>query len=226
MRLRYTVDITVDPTGIGKDCLALLLELRFIVLMIQHFVLYECRECRTVCRVTSRRLARCLRRFGQFADRFADCFCRDAQRDAASRYLDALFNDSERKSMQAMHGRLSDPCSYEALQHFITDSLWEAELLWTRLRAFAPVRTGILALDDTSFPKQGKHSVAVKRQYCGTLGKIANCQVAVSTVLLDDRLAWPLTFELYMPHEWLTDEARHRKARVPDTMRFREKRST
>ena len=164
-----------------------------------------------------------LRRFGQFADRFAGCFQRDAQRHAASQYLDALFNDSERKSMQAMHGRLSDPGSYEALQHFITDSPWDAERLWTRLREVVPKRTGILALDDTSFPKQGKASVGVKRQYCGALGKIANCQVAVSTVLLGDQLAWPLTFELYLPKEWLTDEARRRNARLPDRLRFREK---
>jgi SRSO17 transposase len=164
-----------------------------------------------------------LRRFGQWADRFADCFNRHAQRDAASQYLDALFNDSERKSMQAMHGRLSDPVSYEALQHFITDSPWEAEPLWTRLREIVPVRTGILALDDTSFPKQGKHSVGVQRQYCGALGKIANCQVAVSTVLLDDQLAWPLTFELYLPQDWSTDAPRRTKARIPERVRFREK---
>ena len=164
-----------------------------------------------------------LRRFGAFIDRFADCFSRRPQRDAASQYVDGLFNDSERKSMQAMHGRLSEPDSYESLQHFITDSPWEAERLWTRLRQLVPVRTGILALDDTSFPKQGKHSVGVKRQYCGALGKIANCQVAVSTVLLGDRLAWPLTFELYVPKEWLTDDARRRKTRIPDAVRFREK---
>ena len=100
-----------------------------------------------------------MRRFGQFVDQFASCFTRQAQRDTASQYLDALFNDSERKSMQAMHGRLSDPGSYEALQHFITDSPWEAETVWTRLRALVPVRRGVLALDDTSFPKQGRHSV-------------------------------------------------------------------
>ena len=152
-----------------------------------------------------------LRRFGQFVDQFASCFTRQAQRDTASQYLDALFNDSERKSMQAMHGRLSDPGSYEALQHFITDSPWEAETVWTRLRVLVPVRRGVLALDDTSFPKQGKHSVGVKRQYCGALGKIANCQVAVSTVLLDDHLAWPLTFELYLPQEWDADVARRRR---------------
>ena len=164
-----------------------------------------------------------LRRFGQFADQFARCFNRQTQRDAASQYLDGLFNDSERKSMQAMHGRLSDPGSYEALQHFITDSPWAAEPMWTQLRALVPVRRGVLALDDTSFPKQGTHSVGVKRQYCGALGKIANCQVAVSTVLLDDQLAWPLTFELYLPQEWDTNAARRAKAGIPDQIRFREK---
>jgi SRSO17 transposase len=164
-----------------------------------------------------------LRRFGQFADQFASCFNRRAQRDAASQYLDALFTDSERKSMQAMHGRLGDPGSYEALQHFITDSPWDAERVWAQLRALVPVRRGVLALDDTSFPKQGRHSPGVKRQYCGALGKTANCQVAVSTVLLDDQLAWPLTFELYVPQDWATDAARRTKAGIPETVRFREK---
>jgi SRSO17 transposase len=164
-----------------------------------------------------------LRRFGQFADQFAECFSRRPQRVAATQYLEALFNDSERKSMQAMHGRLSDPVSYEALQHFITDSPWEAQQLWTRLRTQVPIRTGILALDDTSFPKQGKQSVGVKRQYCGALGKIANCQVAVSTVLIADALAWPLTFELYLPTEWCADADRRAKTGIPERVRFREK---
>lgn len=164
-----------------------------------------------------------LRRFGQFADEFAGCFARHPQREAASQYITALFNDSERKSMQAMHGRLSDPISYQAVQHFITDSPWQASPLWTRLRALVPARSGILALDDTSFPKQGTHSVGVKRQYCGALGKIANCQVAVSTVLFGAQLAWPLSFELYLPQEWCADAARRTKARIPDGVRFREK---
>jgi SRSO17 transposase len=173
--------------------------------------------------VTEQSARALLRRFGQFADQFATCFTRHAQRAAASQYLDALFNDSERKSMQAMHGRLSDPASYEALQHFITDSPWEAGPLWTRLRTLVPSRQGILAVDDTSFPKQGHQSVGVQRQYCGALGKIANCQVAVSTVLLDDHLAWPLSFELYLPVAWCTDAARRTKARIPASGHFREK---
>jgi SRSO17 transposase len=77
--------------------------------------------------------------------------------------------------MQAMHGRLSDPISYEALQHFMTDSPWSSEHVWSRLRELVPTRTGLLAIDEMSLPKQGRHSVAVKRQYCGAAGKIANC---------------------------------------------------
>ena len=164
-----------------------------------------------------------LRRFGTFADQFAGCFSRRPQRAAASQYLEGLFNDSERKSMQAMHGRLSDPVSYQALQQFITDSPWATAPVWAQLRAAVPVRRGVLAVDDTSFPKQGKRSVGVQRQYCGALGKIANCQVAVSTVLFGAQLTWPLSFELYLPHDWCADPARRTAARIPPGVRFREK---
>ncbi len=164
-----------------------------------------------------------LTRFGTFMDTFSTCFSRRPQRTAASQYLEALFNDSERKSMQAMHGRLSDPVSYQALQHFITDSPWDAAPVWAQLRTLVPVRAGILALDDTGFPKQGRHSVGVKRQYCGALGKIGNCQVAVSSVLIGSDRTWPLTFELYLPQEWMTDPARRTAAGIPDRLVFREK---
>lgn len=164
-----------------------------------------------------------LQRLGQFADQFADCFGRGVQRDAASQYLEGLFNDSERKSMQAMHGRLSEPGTYQALQHFITHSPWSATRVWERLRALVPERGGILALDDTGLPKQGKHSVGVKRQYCGALGKIGNCQVAVSSLLIAPHQVWPLTCDLYLPTEWLTEPTRRAEAGIPEGMRFREK---
>jgi SRSO17 transposase len=164
-----------------------------------------------------------LRRLGRFLDGFSACFTRRPQVEAASRYLDGLFNDSERNSMQAMHGRLSDPVSYQALQHFITDSPWDAERVWTHLRTQVPVRTGILALDDTGFPKQGTRSVGVQRQYCGALGKIGNCQVAVSSALLADGQAWPLTFELYLPQTWMADAGRREAAGIPPALPFREK---
>jgi SRSO17 transposase len=156
-------------------------------------------------------------------DGFSACFSRRPQREAASQYLDGLFNDSERKSMQAMHGRLSDPGSYQALQHFITHSPWEASRVWTQLRTVVPVRTGLLALDDTGFPKQGTASVGVQRQYCGALGKIGNCQVAVSSALIADGRTWPLTFELYVPVSWTSDAPRRAAVGIPETLRFREK---
>jgi len=164
-----------------------------------------------------------LHRFGAFADQFAPCFGRHVQRDAASRYLAGLVNDSARKSMQAMHGRLSDAGSYQALQHFITHSPWAVAPVWTRLHALVPDRGGILAVDDTGCPKQGTESVGVKRQYCGALGKTGNCQVGVSTALIGPTLVWPTSCELYLPAEWAGDPDRRDKARLPATVRFREK---
>lgn len=73
--------------------------------------------------------------------------------------------------MQAMHERLGDARDYQALQHFITHSPWDATRVWAQLRASVPIRTGILALDDTGFPKQGTQSPGVQRQHCGALGK-------------------------------------------------------
>jgi SRSO17 transposase len=164
-----------------------------------------------------------LQRLGQYLDGFSACFSRRPQQTAASQYIDGLFNDSERKSMQAMHGRLGDPQDYQALQHFITHSPWDATRVWAQLRAVVPVRTGILALDDTGFPKQGTHSVGVQRQYCGALGKIGNCQVAVSSALIADGRTWPLTCDLYVPASWTSDVARRTAVGIPATLRFREK---
>jgi SRSO17 transposase len=164
-----------------------------------------------------------LRRLGLFLDGFSACFSRQPQRAAATQYIDGLFTDSERKSMQAMHGRLGDPGDYQALQHFITHSPWEAARVWTQLRAVVPLRTGILAIDDTGFPKQGLQSPGVQRQYCGALGKIGNCQVAVSSALIADGRTWPLAFDLYLPTSWTDDRARCAAARIPPTARFREK---
>jgi len=156
-------------------------------------------------------------------DGFSGCFTRRPQREAASEYIAGLFNDSERKSMQAMHGRLSTPQDYQALQHFITHSPWEAGRIWTHLRTLVPTRTGLLALDDTGFPKQGTHSVGVQRQYCGALGKIGNCQVAVSSALIAEGRTWPLTFELYLPESWMSDLDRRASVGVPTTLPFRPK---
>jgi SRSO17 transposase len=125
--------------------------------------------------------------------------------------------------MQALHGRLGDPRDYQALQHFITHSPWDAARVWAQLRTVVPIRTGVLALDDTGFPKQGTQSPGVQRQYCGALGKIGNCQVAVSSALIADGRTWPLAFDLYLPTSWTDDPVRCAAAGIPPTVPFREK---
>jgi SRSO17 transposase len=163
-----------------------------------------------------------LDRLSRWLEPFEDCFGHVAQRGAFRRYLLGLLSDSRRKSMSAMLARVSAPGSYEAFQHFITDAPWSAEHVWRHLRATIPDREGVLILDGTSFPKQGTQSVGVARQYCGTLGKIANCQVAVTAALWTGARAWMLGASLYLPEAWLTPEARQR-ARIPASMRFQEK---
>ena len=153
---------------------------------------------------------------------FESAFGHVAQRGAFRRYLLGLLSDSARKSMSAMLARVSDAGSYQAFQHFITHAPWAAEPLWARLRRQVPARDGVLILDGTSFPKQGTHSVGVARQYCGALGKIANCQTAVTVALWTGTQAWFLGAQLYLPATWTTAEARQR-AQIPRTVRFQEK---
>ena len=125
--------------------------------------------------------------------------------------------------MSAMLARVTDPTSYQAFQHFITHAPWEAEVVWRRLRAVVPERTGILILDETSFPKSGTHSVGVARQYCGAVGKVANCQVAVTAALWTGQRAWPMGALLYLPDEWMTDPPRCAAAQIPPAVTFQEK---
>jgi SRSO17 transposase len=164
-----------------------------------------------------------LRRLTRWLDQFKDCFGHRAQHVSLRQYVDGLLGDSARKSMSAMLERISEPTSYQAFQHFITHAPWDAEVVWRRLRAVVPERTGILILDETSFPKSGPHSVGVARQYCGALGKVANCQVAVTAALWTGRRAWPVGALLYLPEEWMRDRARRTAARIPATVAFQEK---
>jgi SRSO17 transposase len=163
-----------------------------------------------------------LDRLVQWLEPFEVAFGHVAQRGAFRRYVLGLLSDSRRKSMSAMLERINDPGAYQAFQHFITDAPWRAERIWRHLRTVIPDRTGVLILDGTSFPKQGTQSVGVARQYCGTLGKVANCQVAVTVALWTGARAWMLGAALYLSEAWLTDEARQR-GRIPPSIRFQEK---
>jgi SRSO17 transposase len=161
-------------------------------------------------------------RLVRWLEQFKRCFGHRAQLMALRTYVQGVFSDSDRKSMQAMRVRVTEPVSYQAFQHFITHAPWDADRVWRRLRAVVPERHGVLILDGTSFPKQGPASVGVARQYCGALGKIANCQVAVTAALWTGVRAWCLGATLYLPEEWLTPRARQ-QARIPASVRFQEK---
>jgi SRSO17 transposase len=163
-----------------------------------------------------------IQRLVRWLEQFKRCFGHRAQLLSLRTYVQGVFSDSERKSMQAMLARVTEPVAYQAFQHFITHAPWDADTVWRRLRAVIPERRGILILDGTSFPKQGPQSVGVGRQYCGALGKIANCQVATTVALWTGVRGWFLGATLYLPETWLTPEQRQR-ARIPTAVRFQEK---
>jgi SRSO17 transposase len=164
-----------------------------------------------------------LKRLAKFVDGFARAFVRGGQSGNAHRYVRGLLSDAKRKNMEGMLQRLSDPGQYQTLQHFITHSTWRAEAIWEQLRAQAPDRRGLLLVDDTSIPKQGRDSAGVAHQYCGALGKVANCQVVVTTALRAKRAVWPLTMELFLSKDWCDDEDRRERSRVPAELQHRTK---
>jgi SRSO17 transposase len=163
-----------------------------------------------------------IQRLVRWLEQFQRCFGHRAQLMSLRNYVQGVFSDSERKSMSAMLARVTEPVAYQAFQHFITHAPWDADRVWQQLRAVIPERRGVLILDGTSFPKHGPHSVGAARQYCGALGKIANCQVATTVALWTGVRAWCLGAILYLPEEWLTPEARAR-ARIPTAVTFHEK---
>ena len=164
-----------------------------------------------------------LGRLAGYLDLFAGCFHRRVQRGAVRRYVEGLFGPSARKNLARMWAETTDAGNYQTLQHFITTSPWSDEAVWRRLRKVVPERRGILISDDTGIPKKGTHSVGVQRQYSGTLGKIDNCQIAVTTVLRTARWTWPLAMDLYLPEVWANDPARRSEAEIPGAVRYRPK---
>lgn len=153
---------------------------------------------------------------------FKECFGHRAQVLALRRYVQGLLSDSQRKSMEAMLARVTEPGSYQAFQHFITHAPWSADRVWRRLRAVLPEREGLFIVDATTFLKQGTPSVGVGPQWCGLQRQVANCQKAVTAALWTGARAYVLGAALYLPEEWLTDTARA-QARIPATVRFRER---
>lgn len=164
-----------------------------------------------------------LRRLMRWLTPFKACFGHRAEGVSLGAYVSGLLSDSPRKSMQAMLARVTDAPAYHAVQHFITNAPWSAAQMWQVLRAEVPERRGLLLLDDTGFRKKGNESVGVARQYSGTLGKIGNCQVAVTAAVWTGVRAWLVAAALYLPESWASDSGRCDRAHVPKTVRFRKK---
>lgn len=147
-------------------------------------------------------------------------------------YCAGLLLSVERKSVEPMAAALSPErtaAKHQSLLHFVGQAAWSDEKVLAKTRALAlpamtreaPIRAWIV--DDTAFPKKGKHSVGVAHQYCGQLGKQENCQVAVTVSIANDAASLPIAHRLYLPESWALDAARRRRAGVPDDVAFKTK---
>jgi SRSO17 transposase len=139
-------------------------------------------------------------------------------------YVRGLLLDGERKSVGAMVPRLPEG-EEQALQQFVSQSPWPWEPVWEKLAASARQQRGeaFWIIDDTSFPKKGEHSVGVQRQYCGALGKLANCQVAVSLHQAGPTGSQPLAWRLHLPESWTEDRKRRQQVGIPQDVVFHKK---
>jgi SRSO17 transposase len=147
-------------------------------------------------------------------------------------YCLGLLMPIERKSVEPM-AAVTAPAQvaakHQSLLHFVGNAPWSdatmlarvGQLVLPAIERSGPIEAWII--DDTSFPKKGRHSVGVTRQYCGQLGKRDNCQVAVTLSLANHHASLPIAHRLYLPEDWAKDRARRDKARVPETIAFQTK---
>jgi SRSO17 transposase len=140
-------------------------------------------------------------------------------------YLRGLVEQGPRKSLEPMVARLGGEADYESLQNFLAVSTWDPALVVRAVaeRVAPAIVVQAWVLDDTGFPKDGKCSPGVKRQYSGTLGKIGNCQIGVSVHAVGERGTVPLGCALYLPEEWCEDPERRRQAKIPAEVEFQTK---
>jgi SRSO17 transposase len=147
-------------------------------------------------------------------------------------YCTGLLLPGERKSVEPMAARVEPgrvQAAHQSLHHFVANADWSDEAVLAVVRAEVlpaierqgPIRAWMV--DDTGFPKKGKHSVGVARQYCGQLGKQDNCQIAVSLSVTNDHASLPIAYRLYLPESWANDPDRRAKAGIPEDVIFRTK---
>jgi SRSO17 transposase len=147
-------------------------------------------------------------------------------------YCAGLLLPGERKSVEPMAARLAPDNvrrMHQSLHHVVADAPWSDEAVLAQVRCYAlmamrqkgPVQAWII--DDTGFPKKGRHSVGVVRQYCGQVGKQENCRVAVSLSIGTNTASLPIAWRLYLPHEWADDLLRRERVGVPEEIQFETK---
>src|SRR5438445_1043847 len=147
-------------------------------------------------------------------------------------YCTGLILPGERKSVEPMAARTAPArtaAQHQSLLHFVGVAPWSDEKMLAKVREMVlpaiekdgPIEAWII--DDTAFPKQGKHSVGVQHQYCGQLGKQANCQAAVSLSIANHCASLPVAYRLYLPKDWVEDGPRRDKAGVPSGISFKTK---
>ena len=172
--------------------------------------------------MNKKQLQACSRRLEAFMTELLTGIGRAERRQHGALYIQGLLLDGERKSIEPLAVRVPGG-NVQALQQFVGQSPWAWEPVREQLaqrmqEALLPVAGWII--DDTGFPKQGSDSVGVARQYSGTLGKVGNCQIAVSIHLTTEQESTPLDWALYLPREWIDDPERCLKAGVPDNTLF------
>jgi SRSO17 transposase len=164
--------------------------------------------------------------FDRWVQPFLSEFGHVAQRRWAPVYLRGLIAPGERKSVEPM-ARRQCPEDKEQLHHFVATSKWETgaleRILLEKADALVGGTNAHLIIDDTALVKKGAHSVGVAHQYCGQLGKQANCQALVSLTLAREEVPVAVGLRLYLPEAWAGDAARRRKCGVPESIAFRTK---
>jgi len=165
------------------------------------------------------------RRFAAYIEGLAEAAGHADRRTPLKNYCTGLLLPGERKSIEPMAARLAPNNvrrMHQSLHHLVADAPWSDEEMLTRVRdevlptmeKNGPVTAWIV--DDTGFPKQGKHSVGVARQYCGQIGKHDNCQAAVSLSVATSNASLPIAWRLYLPEAWCKDRERCQRAGVPE----------
>jgi SRSO17 transposase len=165
-------------------------------------------------------------RLAGFVEDVTAALPRWCRRENALVCVRGLIEHGGRKSLQPTLFRLEESSArYESVQQFLADSPWDPLLVVRACaeRVCPELEVEAWVLDDTGFPKQGKHSPGVKRQYSGTLGKIGNCQIGVSVHAAGKRGTAALGWALYLPEEWCDDGERRARAKIPEEVEFKTK---